>query len=102
MENDHQEVTTLKALSLAGGMTSTARSTQAVILRTNKETGQKDQLPVDLKKVVQLKGPDVALLPNDILVVPDSASKRAWNKTGEVMLSLGSGVALYRLGTGAL
>jgi len=102
MESDHQEVTTLKALSLAGGMTSTARSTQCVIIRTNKDTGQKDQLPVDLKKVVELKGEDVALLPNDILVVPDSASKRAWHRTGEVMLSLGSGVALYRLGTGAL
>jgi polysaccharide export outer membrane protein len=102
MQSDHQEVTTLKALSLAGGMTSTARSSKAIILRTNKITGEKEQLPVDLKKVVALKGPDVALLPNDILVVPDSASKRAWDKTGEVMLSLGSGVALYRLGTGAL
>jgi len=102
MANDHQEVTALKALSLAGGMTSTARSTQAVILRTNKITGEKDHLPVDLRKVVNLKGPDVALLPNDILVVPDSASKRAWQKTSDVMISLGSGVALYRLGTGAL
>jgi polysaccharide export outer membrane protein len=102
MQSDHQEVTTLKALSLAGGLTSTARSSKAVILRTNKVTGEKEQLPVDLKKVVDLKGPDVALLPNDVLVVPDSASKRAWDKTGEVMLSLGSGVALYRLGTGAL
>lgn len=97
MQNDHQEVTTLKALSLAGGMTSTARSGQAVILRTNKSTGQKEQLPVDLKKVVDLKGEDVALLPNDVLVVPDSASKRAWHRTGDVMVSLGSGIALYRL-----
>jgi polysaccharide biosynthesis/export protein len=102
MTNDHQEVTTLKALSMAGGMTSTAKSRHAVIIRTNAVTGQKDQLPVDLKKVVDLKGPDVALLPNDILVGPDSASKRALEKTGDVMLSLGSGVALYRLGTGAL
>ena len=100
MASDHQEVTTLKALSMAGGMTSTAKSRHAVIIRTNAVTGQKDQLPVDLKNVVDLKGPDVALLPNDILVVPDSASKRALQKTGEVMLSLGSGVALYRLGTG--
>jgi protein involved in polysaccharide export with SLBB domain len=102
MENDHQEVTTLKALSLAGGVTPTAKSSRAIILRTNTVTGEKEKLPVDLKKVVDLKGPDVALLPNDILVVPDSAGKRALDKTGEVMLSLGSGVALYRLGTGAL
>jgi polysaccharide export outer membrane protein len=102
MANDHQEVTTLKALALAGGTTSTARATQAVILRNNAVTGQKEQLPVDLKKVMNLKGPDVTLLPNDILFVPDSASKRAWQKTGNVMLSLGSGVALFRLGNGAL
>ena len=102
MQNDHQEVTTLKALSLAGGVTSTAKSSRAIILRTNAVTGEKEKLPVDLKKVQDLKGPDVALLPNDILVVPDSVGKRALNKTGEVMLSLGSGVALYRLGTGAL
>ncbi|MGB6432103.1 MAG: polysaccharide biosynthesis/export family protein [Candidatus Acidiferrales bacterium] len=97
MANDHQEVTALKLLALAGGTTSTARSTQAVILRNNAVTGQKEQLPVDLKKVLDLKGPDVALLPNDILFVPDSASKRAWHKTGDIMVSLGSGVALYRL-----
>jgi len=97
MSSDHEEMTTLKALSLAGGMTSTAESTRAIILRTNKTTGQKEQVPVDLKKVQALKSPDMALLPNDILVVPDSASKRAWHRTGDIMVSLGSGVALYRL-----
>jgi polysaccharide export outer membrane protein len=102
MQNDHQEVTTLKALALAGGVTSTAKTDKAVILRNDPVTGAKQEVPVDLKKVLDLKGPDVALLPNDILFVPDSASKRAWHTTGNAILSLGSGVAIYRLGTGAL
>jgi polysaccharide export outer membrane protein len=102
MQNDHQEVTTLKALALAGGVTSTAKTDKAVILRNDPVTGAKQEVRVDLKKVLDLKGPDVALLPNDILFVPDSASKRAWHTTGNALLSLGSGVAIYRLGTGVL
>ncbi|MGC1188517.1 MAG: polysaccharide biosynthesis/export family protein [Candidatus Acidiferrales bacterium] len=102
MQNDHQEVTTLKALALAGGVTPTAKSDKAVILRNDPVTGAKQEVPVNLKKVMDLKGPDVELLPNDILFVPDSASKRAWRTTGTAILSLGSGVALYRLGTGGL
>ncbi len=96
--NDHQQVTTLKALTLAGGLTSTAKGRQAVILRNNKETGQRDQVPIDLSKLLKLQGQDVALLPNDILFVPDSSGKRALNKTGNILLTLGSGVALLRLG----
>lgn len=96
--NDHQQVTTLKALTLAGGLTSTAKGGRAIILRTNKDTGKREQLPIDLSKIVKLKGEDVALLPDDILYVPDSSGKRALDKTGNIMLSLGSGVALVRLG----
>ncbi|HYB61407.1 MAG TPA: polysaccharide biosynthesis/export family protein [Methylomirabilota bacterium] len=97
--NDHQQLTTLKALTLAGGLTSTAKGRQALILRNNKETGQRDQLPIDLSKLLKLQGPDVALLPNDILFVPDSSGKRALNRTGNILLNLASGAALLRLGT---
>ncbi len=96
--NDHQQVTILKAVTLAGGLTSTAKSGQAVILRNNKETGKRDQVPLDLPKILKLKSEDVALLPDDILFVPDSSGKRAFNKTGNILLTLGSGVALVRLG----
>ena len=71
---------------------------RAVILRNNKETGKRDQVPLDLPKILKLKGEDVALLPDDILFVPDSSGKRALDKTGNILLSLGSGVALVRLG----
>jgi len=96
--NDHEQVTSLKALTLAGGLTPTAKGGQAVILRNNKETGKRDQVPIDLSKILKLKGEDVALLPDDILYVPDSSGKRAFNKTGNILLGLGSGVALVRLG----
>ncbi len=102
MSNDHQQVTTLKALTLAGGVLSTAKSDHAVILRNNKETGQRDQIPVNLRAILKLKGQDVALLPNDILFVPDSSGKRALQKTGNIMLAMGQSVALFRLGSGGL
>ncbi len=94
MQNDRDRMTTLKILSLAGGTTTTAKERQAVILRKNLETGKRDEVPVDLKKVMQLKTEDVMLQPSDILFVPDSAGKRALHRAGDMALALTTGVAL--------
>jgi polysaccharide export outer membrane protein len=94
MQNDRDRMTTLKILSLAGGTTSTAKERQAVILRKNLETGKRDEVPVDLKRVMQLKTEDVMLQPSDILFVPDSSGKRALHRAGDTALALTTGVAL--------
>jgi polysaccharide export outer membrane protein len=96
MQNDRDRMTTLKILSLAGGTTGTAKAKEAVILRKNAETGKRDEVPVDLKKVMELKTEDVMLQPSDILFVPDSSGKKAWHRAGDVALSLTTGVALVR------
>jgi len=95
MQNDRQQLTVLKALSLAGGLQPTAKQ-QAVIMRIDPLSGDRQQLPVDLQKILKLKTDDVSLLQSDILYVPDSAGKRALRRGGEVALSLVSGVALVR------
>ena len=77
-------MTTLKMLSLAGGTTTTAKMKNAVILRKNPETGKRDQVPVDLSKVMKLKTEDVQLQANDILFVPDSAGKKALHRAGDI------------------
>jgi polysaccharide export outer membrane protein len=94
MQNDRDRMTTLKILSLAGGTTGTAKERQAVILRKNLETGKRDELPVDLKKVMQLKTEDVMLQNSDILFVPDSSGKKALHRAGDVAIGLTTGVAL--------
>jgi len=55
LQNDLDRMTMLKMLSLAGGTTNTAKMKNAVILRKNPDTGKRDQVPVDLKKVMHLK-----------------------------------------------
>jgi len=85
-------------LSLAGGTTGTAKMKNAVILRKNLDTGQRDQVPVDLSKVMKLKTPDVQLQANDILFVPDSNGLKALHRAGDVALSLTTGIGIVAAG----
>lgn len=98
LQNDHEEMTTLRILALAGGLKGTAKPHQGVILRKNPDNGRRQEVAIDLGKIVARKSEDVRLLPNDILFVPSSASRRALRRTGEVAVGLATGVALFRLG----
>jgi polysaccharide export outer membrane protein len=97
LANDRAQMTTLKMLALAGGLNRTAKSDHAVIIRRDRQ-GQQQEQTVDLKKVVQRKAEDVRLEASDILYVPDSNAKKALYKAGEIVLGIGTGVALYRVG----
>jgi polysaccharide export outer membrane protein len=96
LANDRGQMTTLKILSLAGGLSSTAKGDHAVIVRKDAQ-GQQHEVAVDLKKVMQRQSEDVQLQPSDILYVPNSASRRAMLRALEFGIALGSGVALYRV-----
>lgn len=96
LSNDRSQLTTLKILSLAGGLTRTAKSEKAVIVRKD-NAGQQHDVPIDLKKVLNRKAEDLQLQPSDILYVPESGSKQALFRAVEFGLALGSGVALYRI-----
>jgi polysaccharide export outer membrane protein len=96
LSNDRAEVSTLKILALAGGLSATAKSDHAVIIRKN-EQGQQHEVDVDLKRVLKRETEDVQLLPSDILYVPDSRAKAALLKAAEVGVAIGTGIALYRL-----
>ena len=96
LANDRAQMTTLKMLALAGGLNRTAKSDHAVIIRRDRQ-GQQHEQTVDLKKVVQRKAEDVRLEASDILYVPDSNAKKALYKAGEIVLGVGTGVALYRV-----
>jgi polysaccharide biosynthesis/export protein len=63
----------LKAVALAGGTTRTAKLSGVRILR--KGPGGMTETPVELKKILQAKAPDLSLQADDILVVPSSAGK---------------------------
>jgi len=96
VSNDRGQLTTLKLLSLAGGLDHAAKSDRAVIVRHD-GNGQQRQVEVDLKKVLKFEAEDVHLQPSDILYVPKSAAKQALLKTAELSVAIGTGVAIYRL-----
>jgi polysaccharide biosynthesis/export protein len=94
--NDRAQLTTLKVLSLAGGLNRTAKSDHAVIVRKD-STGQQHEVEVDLKKVMKFRAEDLQLRPSDILYVPNSAAKETLVKAGELALAIFPGVLVYRL-----
>jgi polysaccharide export outer membrane protein len=96
VSNDRKQLTTLKVLSLAGGLNRTAKSERAVIVRKD-ATGQQREVEVDLRKVMKFESEDLQLRPSDILYVPNNGAKSALIKTGEVALGIGTGVLIYRL-----
>ncbi len=96
LANDRGQMTTLKVLALAGGLTSTAKSEHAVIVRKNIQ-GQQHEVEVDLRKVMKRESEDVQLQPSDILYVPNSAGRQAMLRALEFGIALGSGIALYRV-----
>ncbi len=98
MQNDPDRMTMLKMLSLAGGTTSTAKMKNTVILRKNLQTGKRDQVPVDLSKLMKLKTQDVQMQANDILFVPDSNGLKALHRAGDIGVTLTEGIAIIGAG----
>lgn len=96
VSNDRTQLTTLKVLSLAGGMTRTAKSDHAVIIRKDTQ-GQQHEVTVDLKKVLKRETEDVQLLPSDILYVPESTSKQALLRAAELGAAIGTAAAIFRI-----
>jgi protein involved in polysaccharide export with SLBB domain len=97
--NDRGQLSTLKVLALAGGMTRIAKKDRAVIIRKD-SMGKQIAIPVDLGKIVQRKSEDVRMMPSDILYIPDSSTKAALIRAGELALAIGTALTIYRLGTG--
>jgi polysaccharide export outer membrane protein len=99
LQSHGEQITVLKAVALAHGLTGYAKANDAVIFRTNPATGQRDQIPVHIKEIEKNKTEDVAMKSNDILYIPDSAGRKVLVKGAEAALGMGSSIAIYRVGT---
>jgi len=77
LTNDQEQMTVLKAVALAGNLTHEAKPAKAVIIRKAPGApGARQEVRVDLKKVLSNQAPDQQLLASDILYVPESGVKR--------------------------
>lgn len=95
MANEGDHMTVLKAIALAQNTKNTAATGKACIIR-NGGRGGNAQVPVNLKKILDGKLPDQPLIANDILFVPDSASKKAVYRAGEAAAQAAS-LMIYRV-----
>jgi polysaccharide export outer membrane protein len=99
LQGHGEQITVLKAVALAHGLTGFAKANDAVIFRTNPATGQRDQIPVHIKEIEKNKSEDVAMKSNDILYIPDSAGRKALARGAEAALGVGTSIAVYRVAT---
>lgn len=94
--NEKENISVLEALSLAEGLGRGSAPGSAKILRPSADRAARTEIPVDLKKILAGKSPDVPLAANDILFVPTSAPKNAALRGVEAAISIGTGLAIYR------
>ena len=83
--------TVLKAVALAEGLMPYAAK-EAVIYR-REIAGSVNERTVDIGKIMGRKSPDMPLLPNDVLYIPEAKASRLGWATLERLLLFGSGAA---------
>jgi polysaccharide export outer membrane protein len=96
LQSHGEQITVMKAVALAHGLTSFSKSDDAVIMRSNAVTGQRDIIPVRIKQIENHKADDMAMKSNDILYVPDSVGRKALARGAEAVVTVGSGIAMFR------
>ena len=94
--NENGTRSALQILSLAEGLDKAAAGDRARIMRAVQNSDNRDEIPIDLKKILAGKSPDVQLKPDDILFVPTSGAKTAGLRTIDILA--GSATAfIYRI-----
>jgi polysaccharide biosynthesis/export protein len=88
---DGPESSVLKAIAMAEGLDHFTGHV-AYIYRSDDSTGVKKEIPITLKKIMNRKAPDMPVLPNDILYVPEASGRKATLTTLDRMSMIGSSI----------
>ncbi len=91
----NEKISVLQALALSEGLTRTAAKGAARIIRTDQQSGERKETPIDLGKVLAGKAPDPLLEPKDIVFVPNSAAKSTLGRGVEVAAQTLSGLLIF-------
>jgi polysaccharide export outer membrane protein len=87
----------LQAVSIASGISKTAKASQTKILRLTPGSLTRTEITVNLQNMMAGKGDDVALQPDDILYVPNNLKKELGMKTLDSLAGAGAMGVIYRL-----
>ena len=97
LQGHGQNVTILRVVALAHGLTGFAKADSSVILRTNQDTGKREEIRVRIKQIEKNKAPDVPVMSNDVLYIPDSTGKKVLARAGQAAVGIGTSVTIYRV-----
>ena len=93
------DASVMKLLARAEGLADWA-SNDAYVYRLDPASGEKLEIPLNLKDIMRRKAEDVSLKPDDIFYIPDSAGRRSFAKVLQMVTSFGvttaSGVLVWR------
>jgi|SRR5271166_5535588 len=89
---DRGQLTVLQAIALAGGTSRTANLGGARIIRES--SAGMSETPVQLKKILEAKAPDLAMQADDILFVPTSTRKVLASRTLEAAVQAATAVSV--------
>jgi len=90
---NNDRLTVLQAISLAQGANRTAALNQSKLIR--KTAAGRQEIPVELKRILAGKRPDIRLEDGDILVVPSSQKKYLTYRGIEAAVQIATGMAVY-------
>ena len=89
---DPADASVMRMIGVAEGLVPYYRKT-AYIYREEPDTGLRREIEVELAKMLKREVPDMPLLPNDVLYIPDSTSKRTRAQVIEYMARFGIATA---------
>lgn len=95
---EHETMTVLQALAMAGGLGPQAAAQNARILSAVKDHPTRAETSVNVKRILEGKAKDLPLRADDILFIPTSTSKKAAVRLAETALQTATGVVIFRSG----
>jgi polysaccharide biosynthesis/export protein len=96
LTSGREKMTVLQAVALGEGLKTTALQKKAMIIRRGQQfPNGREEIPVNLKQILSGQAADPGLEANDILFIPDSASKRALHRGAEAAVQIATGLAVW-------
>jgi polysaccharide biosynthesis/export protein len=90
-----KDITASQAVALGGGFSRDAKKQQCLIIRLHRD-GTKEEIPVNVSKILDGSANDVTLMPNDILFVPASKAKAGLTRALDTTIAVISGRLIWR------
>jgi polysaccharide export outer membrane protein len=95
MIHEDSETTVLKMLAQSQGLMPYSKS-DAFVYRLKPGSKERVEIPIPLRRILQRKTPDMALLPDDILYIPENAGKHLTATMLEGLTGIGAYAAVAR------